>query len=296
MLNASRLRMLTELEDRGSLAAVADALGYTPSAVSQQLAKLEAETGRVLLEPVGRGVILTDAGHLLAGHGREVLERLELAERALADTGELTGRLRVGSFQTAARALVLPAFAELAKRHPALTLELADHEPEASLPLLRAGELDVAIVEEYPHAPRERDPRLERHELGSDEMLVALPARHPLARAGGPVRLADLSEESWATPWAGTAYSAMVERACRAAGFEPQVRHHVTDFATLLDLARAGLSVALVPALGGRSEGRGLALRPLAGSGLRRQIFAATRRSAAGTRAVDAFLAALSAP
>ena len=295
MLNAMRLRLLVELEDRGSLAAVADGLGYTPSAVSQQLAKLEAETGRQLLEPVGRGVRLTDAGRLLAKHAREALDRLERAELALADTGEPAGRLRVAAFQTAARGLVLPAFEALARRHPGIACELYDQEPEAALPLLRTGDLDVAIAEEYPHAPRERDPRLERHELGDDELLVALPARHPLARAGEPVRLADLRDERWATPWTGTAYASMVTRACRAAGFEPDVRHRVTDLGTLLDLARAGLAVALVPSLGGPREGRGLALRPLAGRGLRRSIFAVTRRATAESRAVTAFLAELSA-
>ena len=293
MLNAARLRLLVELEDRGSLTAVAAGLGYTPSAISQQLAKLEAETGRRLIEPVGRGVLLTDSGRTLARHGRAALERLEAAEAALEDADGMSGTLRVAAFQTAARALVVPAFAALAGRYPQLGCELVDQEAEAALPLLRAGDLDVVVAEEYAHAPRPRDARLVRHELGDDPLLVAMPAGHPAARRGGSVELAELAGEIWATPWSGTAYATMVAGACRAAGFEPDVRHRVTDLGTLLDLARCGLAVTLVPALGHPVEDVGLALRPLAGPGLHRTLFAAVRRPSESRPAITAFLAEL---
>jgi DNA-binding transcriptional LysR family regulator len=295
MLNAGRLSLLVELEDRGSLTAVADALGYTPSAISQQLAKLEAETGRSLLEPVGRGVVLTAAGRTLAVHAREVLERLEAAEAALEEAEAIAGTVRVAAFQTAARGLLVPALEQLAGSHPTLVFELVDQEAEAALPRLRSGELDLVVAEEYPQALRPRDPRLVRHELGADELWVALPARHPAARPGGPVTLAELAGEPWATPWAGTHYASMVEGACRAAGFEPLVRHRVTDLGTLLDLARSGLAVALVPTLGGLSEQRGLALRPVAGGGLHRNLFAAARRGAAARPALGVLVEALRA-
>jgi len=295
MLNASRLSLLVELDERGSLTAVADALGYTPSAISQQLAKLEDETGRSLLEPVGRGVVLTAAGRTLALHGRDVLERLEAAAAALEDAEAISGTVQVAAFQTAARGLLVPVFEQLARTHPGLVCELVDQEPEAALPRLRSGELDLVVAEEYPHALRARDPRLIRHELGADELWVALPARHPVARKGGPVALADLADEPWATPWEGSSYASMVEGACRAAGFEPLIRHRVTDFGTLLDISRSGLAVALVPSLGGASEGRGLALRPVAGGGLERKLFAAARRGAAARPALDVLVEALRA-
>jgi DNA-binding transcriptional LysR family regulator len=293
MLNAARLRLLVELEDRGSLTAVADALGYTPSAISQQLAKLEVETGRRLLEPIGRGVLLSDAGRTLATHAREVLERLEAAEAALEPAGEISGAVRVAAFQTAAQALVVPALAALARENPRLACELHDQEAEAALPLLRSGEVDLVVAEEYAHALRPRDPLLARDELGPDELLVALPAGHHAARAGGPVPLGDLADEDWATPWAGTPYASMVAGACRAAGFEPRVRHRVTDLGTLLDLARSGLAVALVPALGRPREDAALALRPVAGGGIRRQLFAAVRRAARARPALGALIEAL---
>jgi DNA-binding transcriptional LysR family regulator len=290
MLHAGRLRLLVELEQRGTVTAVAAALDYTPSAVSQQLTRLETETGRQLLERVGRGVLLTDAGRLLASHAREVLERLEIAETALEQADAISGRLRLAAFQTAAQGLVVPAFAALCARHPQLACELHDHEAETALPLLHSGRLDLVVAEEYEHAPRPRDPVLERHDLGLDELLVALPSAHPLARHDGPLALAELAAERWATPWEGTAYAAMILRACRTAGFEPDVRHRVTDLHTLLDLARGGLAVTLVPALGRVKETDGLALRPLKGGGLRRSIFAAVRRSAAARPAVEALI------
>ena len=224
-----------------------------------------------------------------------MLACLEAAETALAQADAISGRLRVAAFQTAAQGLVVPALAALYERHPQLACELHDHEAETALPLLRSGRLDVVVAEEYEHAPRPRDLALERHELGFDEMLVALPSGHPLARRGGPLALAELAAERWATPWEDTAYAAMMLRACRAAGFEPDVRHRVTDLHTLLDLARGGLAVTLVPVLGGAKEGAGLALRPLQGGGLRRSIFAAVRRNAAARPAVAALLAELTA-
>jgi DNA-binding transcriptional LysR family regulator len=291
MLNAARLRLLVELEQRGSVTAVADALGYTPSAVSQQLTRLEVETGHALSERAGRGLLLTDAGRLLAEHAREVLERIEAAEAALEASEGPAGRLRVAAFQTAARALVAPAFAELAARYPALSCELHDHEAETALPMLRSGELDAVVAEEYEHAPRPRDAQIVRHDLGEDELLVAMTTGHAFAATRAPVTLADLNGEVWATPWAGTAYTTMVERACRAAGFEPLVGHRVTDLDTLLELARRGLAVALVPSMGGAEEGNGLALRPLAEGGLRRTVFLAVRSSSAERPAVSAFVA-----
>lgn len=198
--------------------------------------------------------------------------------------------MRVAAFQTAARALVVPALAVLERRHPALDCRLHDQEAEWALPRLRSGELDAVVAEEYAHAPRALDPAVERHELGADQLLVALAAGHPLARRGGPIALDELAGERWAVPWEGTAYTAMVERACRAAGFEPDVRHRVTDLHTLLELARSGLAVALVPARGGAREGAGLALRPPAQSDLRRGLFLAVRRASADRPALSALV------
>src|SRR4051794_25093097 len=140
MLNLARVRLLVELERLGTVAAVADALDYTPSAVSQQLARLERETGeRPLLEKVGRRLRPTDAGRLLAVHGRELIARAEAAEAEVAGMTGLAGTLRIAAFETAARELVTPAMIDLAERHPELTCELLDLEAEGAMPLLQAA-------------------------------------------------------------------------------------------------------------------------------------------------------------
>src|SRR5436190_21578905 len=181
MLNLARLRLLVELERLGSVAAVAAALDYTPSAVSQQLTQLERESARPLFEKVGRRLRPTDAGRLLAEHGRELIARAEAAEAQLAGMGALAGTLRIAAFETAVRELVTPAAVELLERYPGLRCELSDLEAEEALPLLRAGELDVVVAEEYEHAPRPRHRDLDRHPVLDDELLVALPHGHPMA-------------------------------------------------------------------------------------------------------------------
>jgi DNA-binding transcriptional LysR family regulator len=294
MLSLHRLRLLVELERRGTVAAVADELGYTPSAVSQQLGRLETESRAALLEKVGRGVRLTDAGRVLASHGRELLARAEAAEADVAALRGVAGTLRIAAFQTAARALVTPAMADLRRLHPALQCRLVDLEAEQALPLLRAAELDVVVAEEYEHAPRPLYPDVERHELLDDELMVALPADHAAARDDGPLELSVLAAEPWATPRAGTAYADMLERTCRTlGGFEPDVRHRVNDLETMLELAAAGLAVALVPWLGGPARRGDVVVRPLAGGGISRSVFAAVRAGAAERPAVGALLGAL---
>ena len=297
MLNLARIRLLVELERLGTVAAVADALDYTPSAVSQQLAQLERETGsRPLLEKVGRRLRLTDAGTLLAGHGRDLIARAEAAEAELAGMAGLAGRLRIAAFETAARELVTPAIVELADRHPELTCELLDLEAEEALPLLRAAELDVVIAEEYEHAPRPRLPGIDRRELLDDALLLALHPRHPAAVRGGPVPLAEVAGEPWAAPRHRTAYADMLTRACRSeGGFEPDFRHRVNDMQTILELVAAGLAVALVPALGHPERRRDVAVRQLAGKGKgpSRSVFASVRAGAAERPAVRALLDAI---
>lgn len=298
MLNLARVRLIVELERLGTVAAVADALDYTPSAVSQQLAQLERETGaRPLLEKVGRRLKPTDAGRLLAAHGRELIAHAEAAEVELAGMSGVAGALRIAAFETAARELVTPAMIELAERHADLTCELLDLGAEEAIPLLRAAEIDVVIAEEYAHAPRPRLPGVERHELLDDPLLVALHPAHPLAARGGAVHIAELAGEPWAAPRPHTAYADMLVRACRGEGrFEPDFRHRVNDMQTILELVAAGLAVALVPTLGRPERRTDVAVRPLAGRGLSRSIFASVRTGAAERPAVRALIDAIVRP
>src|SRR3954454_10575201 len=294
MLNLARLRLLVELERRGTMAAVASELGYTPSAISQQLGLLEREAGRALTEKAGRGLRLTDAGRLLAERGRELIAHAESVESDLAALEGVAGTLRIAAYQTAARNLIVPAMRALHAEHHALDCHLAGLDAEQALPLLRAAEIDVVVAEEYEHAPRPRYPEVERHELLEDELVLALPKGHPAARGRGPVKLADLAGERWATAYPGTAYADMLVRTCRLrGGFEPDVRHRVNDMETLLELAAGGLAIVLAPALGRPERHPGLVVRKVAGAKTSRSVFAATRRGAAARPAIGALLAEL---
>jgi len=298
MLDARRLLLLRELRDRGSIAAVAEALSYTPSAVSQQLAILRRETGVELVERIGRGVRLTDAGRTLAAHADAVLEQLEAAEAAIesATPGQLRGTARVAAYQTAARAMLGPAITDLAESHPGIRLELAELEAELALPLLRTGEADVVVAEEYTFAPRPRDPGAERHPLGVDRVLLALAPGHPAAASTGAIHLRDLEQEPWATSRPGTLFAESLVRACRTiGGFEPDIRHRANDVGLLLQLAADGHAVVLVPAMGVAVRPEGVVLREVAGRGLTRDVFAVTRRGTAERPAIAAVLGVLRA-
>jgi DNA-binding transcriptional LysR family regulator len=294
MYDVRRLRLLRELAARGTVTAVAKALAYTPSAVSQGLAQLERDTGVVLLERVGRGVRLTEAGRRLAEHADAIIVRLEAAEADLAGlAGEAAGPLRVACFQTAAVTLVVPALVALEREHPGIEGAIADREAEVSLPELRLGDHDLVVVEEYEHAPRRIDAGLERIELGRDQLLIAVPEGHSAA-ADERVDLRELAAERWVTAREGSAFAAMLIRSCRTlGGFEPEIRHRTNDLRLLSELvARLG-AVSLVPSLGRAWMVPGVALRPPAGPSLDRRIVMVQRHGADARPAVSALRSAL---
>ena len=193
MLSPRRLAVLREFAGRGTIAAAAEALAFTPSAVSQQLAQLQREAGVELFRKVGRRLELTDAGRTLAARADELLARVEEIETELAaQAGDVRGTVRVAAFQTAAMVLVVPALDGLAAAHPRLRVELAEVEAEESLPLLARGGLDVAIAEEYEHAPRPRLPRLRARVPRARRAAARAPARASgrRGRRAGRARLA----------------------------------------------------------------------------------------------------------
>src|SRR5215210_6322082 len=184
MLELRRLRLLSELHARGTIAAVADALQFTPSAVSQQLAMLEREAGVPLIERAGRGVRLTDPGLVLVEHAEALLERTARAEAELAAAaGTVAGRGRIAGFESVALQLALPAIESLAREAPGLRCELSELEPEEALPMLALGDLDLVLADEWEHQPQKLPDGVERHDLLSDPVRLALPGRHPVARS-----------------------------------------------------------------------------------------------------------------
>jgi DNA-binding transcriptional LysR family regulator len=296
MLDLRRLRLLRELSERGTIAAVADALQFTPSAVSQQLALLEREAGVPLLERQGRGVRLTDAALVLVEHAEGLLDRAALAEADLAAAaGTVTGRGRIAGFQSAMMRIAIPALEALARDAPRLRCELVEAEPEESLPALALGDLDLVLGDEWQQGALRLRAGLERHDLVADVVHVVLPARHPAARKHpGEVPLAELAGEAWTTSHPGMAWEEMTQRTCRGAGgFDPDIRHRANDANVGLALVARGLAVALIPELPLQGRRPGVAVRRIAGAQVSRTIFAATRAADASRPSIRALLAAV---
>ncbi|WP_406313701.1 LysR family transcriptional regulator [Streptosporangium sp. NBC_01639] len=287
MLDVRRLRLLRELAYRGTIAAVAEAMTFTPSAVSQQLAALEREAGVALLERTGRRVRLTPAGVALVGHAEAVLERLEQAsaELAAAHAG-LAGSVRVGAFPTATRTILPAALAALGRDHPGLEPMVDEIDPAEVAPRLRAGDLDVALVHEYDFVPAVTDLALETEPLLEEPMYLA--SGSPCG--GEDDSLAGRRDAAWIASSPGTLCHTMTVRACQAAGFAPRVRHHIDDFATVLAMVAVGQGVALVPELGAADPPAGVRLTELP---MRRRTQIAFRRGASAHPAIAAFITAL---
>lgn len=297
MLDPRRLAVLREFAAQGTIARAAEALSFTPSAVSQQLSLLQREAGVELFRKAGRRLELTDTGRALVAFAEQLLEQVERVEAELAAfAGDVRGTVRIAGFQTAALALVGPALDRLARDHPQLTVEFIELEAEAALPELVRGACDVVVADEYEHAPRPRQRQVRRRYAEPDPMLVALPPDHPAAAGDEPVPLASLSDSTWASARDGTAYADMFARLCRSVGgFEPDVRHRVNDLRLLLEFVARG-SVALVPALGDPSSDTRVAVRPIAEGSFSREIFVAIRDSDSERPATAAVLAALGVP
>jgi DNA-binding transcriptional LysR family regulator len=297
MLDVRRLRLLRELAHRGTIAAVAEALAYTPSAVSQQLTALEREAGTRLLARSGRRVELTPAAHGLVAHAEAVLERLERAEADLAaGRAQPAGPLRIGAFPSAARAVVPAALAALAGAHPALEPRLRELDPAAVPGALRAGEVDVALVHDYDFVPVPAEPGVETVALFEEVMFLAAP-RTLTPMPGEPHPLRRWRAAPWIVAPGDTRCGTMTIRACEAAGFTPDARHVVDDFPAVLALAAIGGGVALVPELGlitqdGDTQDGDVVLTPLP---MHRRTMAAHRSGAAGNPAIAAFVDAMRA-
>lgn len=294
MLDVKRLRVLREVAQRGSFSAAGEALGYTQSAISQQVSALEREAGAQLLRRGARGVTLTDAGRALVEHSDAILARLAAAEEELdAIAGLRGGRLRLASFPTAGATLVPLAIATFSRRHPGVELSLVEAEPEDALPGLRGGELDVALTFEYSSLPGSAyEPlrqELELHHLLDDPMYVALPREHPLA-ARRTLRLEQLAEEAWIQGDCEGMCGRMHVAACEAAGFEPRVGFQSDDYNVVQGLVAAGVAISLLPELALTNLRDDIVIRSLGKQAPVRHVSAATLPAGYRSPAADAML------
>jgi len=288
MLEIRRLRLLRELSIRGTLAGVAEALAYSPSSVSQQLALLEKEVGVELMRKSGRRVLLTPQAQLLAEHTGELLDAFERAEAAVAASqDEIRGTVRMAVFQSAMLALLPATLKAVSERHPALRIEMVQYEPETALHETWAHGFDLVVAEQYPHHAAPRLPGLDRKPLVEDAIRLAVPPEH--ADDGGAVgRLSDAAELPWVMEPHGAATRHWAEQACRSAGFEPDVRYETADLQAHISLVESGHAVAFLPDLiwvGRRSSS--VRLVELPGSP-HRTVFTSARAASVGHPAIAA--------
>ena len=245
VFDAARLRVFREVVRRGSLSAAAEALSFTQPAVSRQIAALEREAGAQLLERTPRGIRLTEPGRVLLGHAEAILDRMATARAQVQSVASLAaGRLRIGSFPTANATVVPRAIAAFAREHPDVELSLAEAITPQALAWLRSGEVDVAVVTHFAELD---DQELEVVDLVDDEMLVALPGDHPLARKP-KLRLRDLRDETWIESVGGAGHPPLLTAAL-AHGFQPRIRFGAEQWLAKQGLVAAGVGVTLIPGL-----------------------------------------------
>ncbi|WP_028927445.1 LysR family transcriptional regulator [Pseudonocardia acaciae] len=294
-MDVRRLRILRELADRGSVSAVASALSFTPSAISQQLRTLQAEVGVALTEPAGRGLRLTDAGHALVAHADAVLAALASADAAVEQyRSQPRGVVRIAMFASAAR-LLLPGLLRRVGELPHVEPRFSDvNMTPPEVPALTA-DFDLVVAHRDEHAPPFASDRWDVTHLLREPLDVVLPPRHPLARRRR-LRLVDLTEESWISVQEGFPVDDVLRSIALRTGTEPRVVQRINDFGVTEELVAAGLGVALLPRYSTDDRGgRRLVRRELAGVRAARHVEAVTRRGGLSRPATRAVLDALRA-
>jgi DNA-binding transcriptional LysR family regulator len=305
MLDTHRLRLLREFAERGTIAATAAALGYTPSAVSQQLAALERESGAVLLDRTARTAELTDAGRRLVEHAERILAMVEAAEADLSSAGP-TGRVAVAAFPTAAVAFG-PALVRRVRAHPGMSLLLRETQREEGLRLVRSGEVDVALIADWsgrltrPNSgPGQGQPQageetgvLRFYRLLRDPVVLVLPRGHPFADPAKPVDLDELKDEPWLAAPIGEPSRQAVDRLLVGAGGLPPAPWEFEGLSTILSLVARGIGIAALPRLTLAAGDRRVAVRELPGTAQARDVCAVARASSVRRPSVATILAAL---
>lgn len=292
MIDLAALTALRAVATHGSVVAAADALGFTPSAVSQQVKRLERQTGVPLLERVGRGVMLTGHGRHLVEEGGELLADLERLEAGLHRQADaVSGHLRLTVFSTAMRGLVAPVVRDLLAAHPDLTVSLTEREPWDTIELVATGQSDVGVVHRWGHVALDVPDHVETRVVGRDVADVIVHPDHPLA-GHEVVSPADLLDEGWVATPEGTICRQWLNRMYDGTGRLPRIAHTAMEFDSHLAMVAAGLGIALVPRLG-RQPLAGVVAVPAHDPVPTRDVVALHRRTMADSPAVTAVLAAL---
>lgn len=284
-MDLKRLQFLREVAARGTISAAAEALGYTPSAVSQQLSVLETEMGTDLLERQGRNVILTPAGEALVRAAADVFAAVDRAEAAVEQVGELAvGPVRVGSYQSIGSTIVPRAFTALYRKRPQLETHFVQYERHLMRDL-DLGVIDIALGQDYSNVPKRNEGRFDRRDVLVEPVFLAVPAESPVRG------LRDTVDEMWVAAPVTTDCGKNVRNLCTEAGFEPDVRFHSDDNEVTLSVVAAGLGVGILPRLGAIRPPDGVRLILLKGA--TRTVYANTRTGTMDRPAIAAVMTEL---
>jgi DNA-binding transcriptional LysR family regulator len=278
MIDLQGLRALVAVDRAGSVVGAAERLGYTPSAVSQQVKKLERDLDAALLERRGRGVLLTERGRTLVSEGREVLDGLERLEALAAGTSRSSAPLRIASFSTATRGLLGRVLRELSESDAAVLATVTSVDPVDAMEMVAEGAADLAVVHNWNSVPLVAPAHVTTEHLCRDEADIVLSAQHPLARRN-EIERADLVDEAWASTPRGAICHEALMRIFADLGAVPRVVAEDPDFASLIELAGEGVAIALVPRLGRPALPDSVVARPLADHSQVRDVSVAYRRS-----------------
>lgn len=292
-LDVGRMRLLREVGLRGTIAGAARCLGLTPSAVSQQLAVLEREAGTPLIDRSPRGVVLTGAGRGLAERAGEVLDVLAGARAELDRiAGRVVGPARLCCVASAAATFVSDAVLALRSEHPGIEVSVVAAEPGRALELLVAGDVDLAIVDEYDYVPLALPDYLRARELCAEPLLLVAPRGRFGRRRPALTALADAD---WVMPPEDAACGLAVRTACRAAGYEPRVRWETDDLLLLVRAVAAGHGIAVLPRRSVALDVAEVDARALRDPGLERRLMTVARASALARPVVQAVIDSLGA-
>ncbi len=293
MLDVRRLRVLCAVADHPSLSAAAEALSYTPSAVSQSIVALERQLGVRLLHRGPKGVRLTATGALLVEQARPILDGLQAVEASVATLSETvsSGTLHLASFATAGATILPRAIADFREQHPEVTLTLTQADPEEAMVRLKAGTVDLIITADAKDGVHGN---IEVVHLMDDPLCAALPVGHSLA-GRDEIHLSELASETWVDTRSGSESRALLLRVCGAAGFIPRVAFESDEYATVAELVAAGVGVALIPGLGLSNKPVGVVTVPLAGEAVVRHVNAALHAADYRSPAAAAMLGCLRA-
>lgn len=287
-IDLRKLRVLREVDRRGTVSEAARVLHLTPSAVSQQIAGLARELGVPLLEKRGRGVALTGQARVVLRHAAAVDQQLERARAdLLAWSAGTIGEIRISSLSTGISGLVAPALHRLRAARPGLRVRVFEQEPGEGIDALDGGDVDLLVQVDNPGTPARSDPRYHRVDLVSDPLDIVLPQGHPLADPDG-VRLADLAELVWVG--GHPACTSVAMGACAAAGFVPDVQHEAREWDAVGALIAAGLGVALIPRMAHGLLPTGVVCCPVIGRPTARVLSALVRSGAERDPGVTAVL------